>query len=361
MYKYYRFGKNLKVGLAVILITVSTSISRPAAAYANDLVPIFMINWIHSLLIPIVLINLQQHRLNKFDTDHQPQMLTMNQDHSVFAYNQTKSDDLMGLGVIANSNSVSSNNMGTRSLGGSLGQIHANGKGIDGQQTVLNVALPIIHNDDMTFGVLVGAGESDVDWDRFQGDMDSDIRRAGVFVAMAPTPDTRLEFDYTFTRMDTDFELIGSSGRFDSDIHDFRAQISKRFDQKSYWVETAAGLHYGKVHRDSFVDTLWSEKTPKDKTDLSRVFGSVGVVVPNSSGTIFVKATAFHDNYGSVPRDPTFPVDARPDEKYWGFAGAVGGTIEVSKNVTVGGSLTGFEAGDLDGHEVRAFVNIGLE
>jgi len=360
MCKYFLISKNLRAFIAVFLITVSAAIPRPASAFANDLVPIFMINWIHTLLIPMVMINLHLHRRHSFDTDNQPQMLTMNQDHSVFTYNQTKSDDLMGLGIFANSNSVSGNHIDSRSIDGSLSQIQAHGKGIDGQQTVMNFAMPLIHNDDITFGVLVGAGDSEVEWDRFQGDMDSDIARAGVFVAMTPYPDTRLEFDYTFTRMDTNFDLLGSSGSFDSDIHDFRAQISKRFNQDDYWVETAAGLHYGQAQRDSFVDTLWSEKTPKDTTELTRVFGSMAVVAPTSSGTVFVKATAFHDNFGSVPRDPAFPVDARPDEKYWGFAGAVGATIAVSKDVTIGGTLTGFQGGDLDGHEVRAFVNIGL-
>jgi hypothetical protein len=359
MNNYCGIGKSLRVVIAAALITTSTAIPRTASAFANDLHPIFLLNWFHTLLLPIYMVNLQ-HRQHSVFAANQPSILTMNQGYTGITHHQAVSDSFMGLNENANSNSYSVTGTDSKAVTGALSQVQVQGKGIDGKQAVMNIALPLVHNNDMAFGVLVGGGESEVKWDRFQGDMDSDIARAGVFLAMTPYPDTRLEFDYTFTRMDTNFDLLGSSGTFDSDVHDLRAQISKRFDQGNYWIETAAGLHYGQARRGGFVDTLWSENTPRDTTELFRVSGSLAVVAPISSGVVYVKAMAFHDNFGSVPRDPTFPVDARPDEDYLGFAGAVGANISVTDNVSIGGMFTGFKGGDLDGHEVMAFVNIGL-
>jgi hypothetical protein len=75
---------------------------------------------------------------------------------------------------------------------------------------------------------------------------------------------------------------------------------------------------------------------------------------------VWVNATGFYDNFSDVARDPTFPSGDRPDEEYLGFEGTFGLNIPVYDYVSIGGTVTGFSAGDLYGYNAQAFVSIDL-
>ncbi len=249
----------------------------------------------------------------------------------------------------------------------------ARGKGMDGDQTVLDVSLPIPVNEKLSFGVYGGCGKTKLSWDRFSTRVEGDIVRGGGFAVITPTPDIRLLFDYTYSHLDSDFEGFGSTGTFATDVHTIHGEISKRFDRGKYWLEPIAGFVYAHADRESFVDTVFFETTPQSDIELTRFFGglTMGVPIPAfyhcdendagcQPGLLYVRVRGFHDDLSGEAKDPTFPPDARLDDNYLGVSGTVGANIPVSKTVSIGGALTGFNAGDLDGYMVKAFVNITL-
>jgi hypothetical protein len=245
------------------------------------------------------------------------------------------------------------------------------GNGIDGSQTVLYATLPIPVREKLTLGVFGGIADNDLKWDRFATKIDGDMDFVGGFVILEPVPDTRLKFSYSYSKIDATFESLGSTGAFDADIHTFNGEISRRFHKKRYWLEPLAGFLYGKANRESFVDTLWAEKTPHSDLKLKRFFGGVTLGVPVSigytcsendpacrSGLVFARAMAFHERFSGIGQDPEFPDSERQDDSYLGFSGTLGADIPVCRNVSVGSTVTKFSAGDQDGYKVMAFVNI---
>lgn len=321
MLSYLRSKKSFKIILMTVLIFITASVSAPrqAAAFGNEMAAYIIMTWRLFLITPMI------HIFN-------------------FKFRAPLSDPL------------------------SYGQI--SGNKIDGDQLAYHAAFPIPINDRLTLGVLGGYGNANMEWDRYTTDVDGDMFFGGLYAVCKLPADTSVYLNYTYANIDSDFDSLGSSGSFDTDIHTIKAEATKNFDMGRYWLEPVVGIVYGQAEREEFVDSLWSETTEEVDIKLTSFKGGltagmpiqVGYACTESDtdchpGLVFMNATVFHDNFDDVDRDPTFPASDRPDEDYWGVEATVGVNIPVSANVSTGATLNGFSAGSFDGYKAMLFVN----